>query len=214
MAELKRLAGRRVTAVLWLLTVVVLGLAAHAQLSTRSSLKSAGGATPSVDARAAAGPKSSQVTPIEHELQGDQDSCILTAAATEDPDCASDAQNPDERFRAAIVGKWEDDYRGKRHLTVGDDGAGTMVVEPDGLGRALFADRLSFDLVWSISDGRVTMRMLGGEPESKVNLILKLHGREAVYRILNLDDDQMLLLDPNGQTRYDWRRPEEAAAEK
>src|SRR5262245_10663666 len=142
MADLKRLIGRRFTSVLWMLAVVILGLVAHAQLSTRSSLKSDGGSTLSVDARAVARPKSSQVTPIEHELAGDQESCILTAAATEEPDCTSDAQNPDERFRAAIVGKWEDDYRGKRHLTVGDDGAGTMVVEPDGLGRALFADQL------------------------------------------------------------------------
>ena len=93
MADLKRLVGRRITAVLWMLAVVILGLAAHAQLSTRCSLKSAGGDIPPADDRGTARPKSSQVTPIEHELSGDQDACILTAAATEEPDCASDAQN-------------------------------------------------------------------------------------------------------------------------
>ena len=81
-----------------------------------------------------------------------------------------------------------------------------MVVEPDG-GRsaALFADKLSFNVEWSIADGRVTMRMLGGELENKVNLAIGLHGREASYKILNLDEDQLLLLDKDGKTRYDWR---------
>jgi hypothetical protein len=38
-------------------------------------------------------------------------------------------------------------------------------------------------------------------------LILKLYGKEAEYTILELTDDRMLLLDSDGKTRYDWRRP-------
>ena len=92
-------------------------------------------------------------------------------------------------------------------MTVRDDGTGTMVVEPAGIGKKLFAAQLTFDIEWNLADGHVTMKMLRGEPKSKVQLILKLHGREADYKILDLADDQMLLLDPDGKTRYDWRRP-------
>ena len=120
----------------------------------------------------------------------------------------SGARDSDTHCRAKIVGDWEDDYQGKRHLTVGDDGSGTMVVELDGIGKKLFAARLTFDLEWSVADGRVVMQTLGGKPASKVQLVLKLYGNEAEYKILELTDDRMLLLDADGKTKYDWRRPE------
>jgi hypothetical protein len=93
-------------------------------------------------------------------------------------------------------------------LTVRDDGTGLMVVEPDGIGKRLFAAELKFDIEWILADGRVTMKMLRGEPRSKVQLILKLYGQEAEYTILEMTDDRMLLQDPDGKTRYDWRRPD------
>ncbi|HEY2249844.1 MAG TPA: hypothetical protein VGH74_02245 [Planctomycetaceae bacterium] len=125
----------------------------------------------------------------------------------------SGAQDSNTRCRAKIVGEWEDDYQGKRHLTVNEDGTGAMVVELDGIGKKLFAAKLSFDLEWSASDGRIAMKTLGGEPESKVQLVLKLYGNEADYKILELTDDRMLLLDGDGKTRYDWRRPAASASE-
>jgi hypothetical protein len=120
------------------------------------------------------------------------------------------SSDPDERHRRAITGKWHDEYHGKRHLTVRADGTGTMVVEPSGIGKKLFAAQLTFEIEWIVADGRVTMKMLNGEPKSKVQLILKLDGQEADYTILELNDERMLLLDADGKTRYDWRRHESA----
>ena len=74
-----------------------------------------------------------------------------------------------------------------------------MVVEPDGIGKRLFAAELRFELEWSLANGRCTMKMVRGEPKSKVQLILKLYGQEADYKILDLNNDQMLLLDPDGR---------------
>ena len=34
----------------------------------------------------------------------------------------------DEQFRRLVVGTWEDDYQGKRTMTLKDDGTGTMAV--------------------------------------------------------------------------------------
>ncbi len=103
------------------------------------------------------------------------------------------SSDPDERQRRTITGKWHDEYHGKRHLTVRADGTGTMVVEPNGIGKKLFAARLTFEIEWTIADGRVTMKMLNGEPKSKVQLILKIYGQEADYTILELNDERMLL---------------------
>ena len=143
---------------------------------------------------------------------------IVTTSATdaEDPSNSPDpsgAHDSDSRCRAKVLGEWEDDYQGKRHLTVNDDGTGTMVVELDGIGKKLFAARLSFDLEWSVADGRIVMKTLGGEPKSKVQLVLKLYGSEADYKILELTDERMWLMDADGKTKYDWRRPGTAATE-
>jgi hypothetical protein len=153
----------------------------------------------------------------KRETEGD----VVTASATSEGITAETSidstagdgpagSDPDERRRRAITGNWHDEYHGKRHLTVRDDGTGTMVVEPDGIGKKLFAAKLTFEIEWSIADGRVTMKTLGGEPKSKVQLILKIYGQEAEFTILEMNDARMLLLDADGKTRYDWRRQESA----
>jgi hypothetical protein len=160
--------------------------------------------------------KSFPVIPIGNEVSDRASDRIVMASATSSTDAAGDSQNQenpqtahdhDERFRIVILGDWEDEYHGKRHLTVRYDGTGTMLVEPDGIGKRLFAAELKFELEWTVSDGRVTLTMIRGEPKSKVQLILKLYGQEAEYKILEMTDERMLLLDPDGKTRYDWRRP-------
>jgi hypothetical protein len=161
-----------------------------------------------------------RASPIRHELDENAVGSVVTASATSlsgtrqndeesdsNPAAASQPQSAADRHRTSILGKWEDEYRGKRHLTVHEDGTGTMVVEPDGIGKRLFAAELTFELEWALDDERVSMKMIRGEPRSKVQMILKLYGQEAEYRILELTDERMLLLDPDGKTRYDWRRP-------
>jgi hypothetical protein len=129
-------------------------------------------------------------------------SAIALASAT-----AADSHDPDARQRALVAGNWEDEYRGKRSLYVAADGTGKMVIDLDGVGKRLFAPRMSFDMNWSLADGYVTMTTLGGKPESKVKLVLKMYGNEARYKILELTAERMLLLDADGKTTYDWRRP-------
>jgi len=144
------------------------------------------------------------VVPISTD---DEDPTFTPASGDDDLISTTGAQDTDERARKMLLGKWEDDYQGKRHLTVAEDGTGTMIVELDGIGRRIFADRLAFDLQWTAADGRITMKTLGGEPKSKAQLVLKLYGNEAEYKILELTDNRMLLLDADGTTKYDWRRP-------
>jgi hypothetical protein len=83
-----------------------------------------------------------------------------------------------------------------------------MIVELEGVQAALVAPRLRFDMTWSIEDGRLRMRTVGGEPAGKVNMILKVWGDRANQPILELTHGRLLLLDADGKTRYDWRRVE------
>ncbi len=112
----------------------------------------------------------------------------------------------DARYRQLVVGIWEDDYQGHRTMTLNEDGTATMVVELSGMKATLFAARLEFNMQWSLEDGRLKKRTLGGKPEGRVNMILKMMGDRVDEPILELTEDRLLLLDKDGETQYDWRR--------
>lgn len=122
------------------------------------------------------------------------------------PDSAP-APDGDVRLRMLIVGTWADEYKGKRTMTVHQDGSATMVVELKGL-NAVMGSRLRFDMEWSIEDGRLKKRTIGGEPSGRVNLILKAMGDHVDEPILELTEQRLLLLDGDGRTTYDWQRVE------
>jgi hypothetical protein len=105
-----------------------------------------------------------------------------------------------------VVGTWQDEYQGKRTMTLREDGTGTMLVELSGWRAVLSAPRLRFDMVWSVEAGRLKKRTVGGEPEPQVQLILKMMGDRVDEPILELTPDRLLLLDRDGKTKYDWRR--------
>ena len=112
-----------------------------------------------------------------------------------------------EKTRRQLLGVWQDDYGGKRTMTLNEDGAATMVVELSGAQAFLFAPKLRFDMQWSW-DGKVLVKKsIGGEPADKVNLILNTMGNTSEETILEITADRLLLLDKDGQTKYDWRRP-------
>jgi arylsulfatase A-like enzyme len=114
----------------------------------------------------------------------------------------------DEKYRRLAIGTWQDDYKGKRTMTLDSDGTGRMVVELSGMTATLFASKLEFDMVWSVQDGRMKKRTVGGKPKRRVDMILKAMGDRVNERILELSEDRLLLLDEDGSTKYDWRRVE------
>lgn len=128
-----------------------------------------------------------------------ESTAVAQSPATEPPDA-------DDRLRAMALGTWHDEYRGKRTMELRADGTGTMVVELSGWTAALFADRLEFDMRWLVEGGRMQKQTVGGRPEDKVRMILKMMGDRVDEPILELTGDRLLLLDADGKTRYDWRR--------
>ena len=118
------------------------------------------------------------------------------------------AAGDDARLRKLVVGTWQDDYDGRRTMTVRQDGTATMVVELDGLKAMMFASRLRFDMQWSVEAGRLKKRTVGGDPPGRVRLILEMYGDRVDEPILELTERRLLLLDGDGRTKYDWRRVE------
>jgi hypothetical protein len=124
--------------------------------------------------------------------------------APQKPEVTQDEEG--ERLRKAAVGTWQDEYQGKRTMTLSDDGKGTMVVELSGFQATLMGPKLRFDMTWRLDGKKLVKRTIGGEPAGKVNLILNTMGDTAEDTILELTPERLLLLDKNGTTKYDWRR--------
>lgn len=131
-------------------------------------------------------------------------SVLTTSLALGQDRTQTDVQ--DQQSRRLVVGTWQDEYQGKRTMTLQEDGTGKMVVELDGLKAKLFAPRLEFEMVWAVEKGRLKKRTLQGEPAVTVQLILKTMGDRVDEPILELTQDRLLLLDKDGKTKYDWRR--------
>lgn len=115
-------------------------------------------------------------------------------------------ESEEEKTRRMLLGVWQDDYQGKRTMTLNADGSGTMLVELRGAQALLFASKLRFDMTWLLDGKKLTKKTVGGVPAAKVNLILKTMGDTADDTLLEVTDDRLLLLDKDGTTKYDWRR--------
>lgn len=135
-----------------------------------------------------------------------------TDSAAPSSDVAATARD-DARDRAAVLGTWEDDYQGKRTMTLKEDGTGTMLVELSGMSATLFAAHLEFDMVWSVENGRLKKQTIGGRPENRVAMILKMMGDRVDEPILELTAERLVLLDQDGETRYEWRRKSQPTAQ-
>ncbi len=123
---------------------------------------------------------------------------------------ASDARaHRDDLLRRLVVGTWQDSYHGKRTLTLRPDGTATMVVELTGIRARLFTPRLELDIVWSIKDGKMHRRTVGGRPADKVEFVNKRAGVAVGERILEVTAKRMILLDQDGSRKYIWHRPEQ-----
>jgi hypothetical protein len=118
----------------------------------------------------------------------------------------SESADTDAKYRSLVLGTWEDEYQGKRTMTLNEDGTGLMIVELSGWRAALSAPRLKFDMEWSIEGGHLKKQTISGEPKTPVQMILKTMGDRVDEPILELTNDRLLLLDGDGKTKYDWKR--------
>lgn len=118
---------------------------------------------------------------------------------------SSESELARERIRK-LLGEWEDDYQGKRYLTLREDGTAIMVVLPNGIGKRIFAARLEFDINWTFVDEILTLDMHGGRPENKVRMIQRMFGRVGEFRVQSVSDSEMLVSDLKDNSKYVWRR--------
>ena len=141
-------------------------------------------------------------------FQLDTGNGIPAAIGRKSRDDAAGAALPssDAQTSMLILGTWQDDYQGRRTLTVRPDGTATMLVEFDGWKARMFTPRLRIETTWMIEEGRFNRQTVGGEPADKVEFVKKRVGDRASDKIVKVTADRMVLIDQDGETRYNWRR--------
>ena len=113
----------------------------------------------------------------------------------------------DERFRELIVGTWKRYSHGNRLLTIRKDGTATMVIKPDFVWAFVFGNRVDIEIKWKIENGRAIYHVTSGTPPDKAELARQQFGDRWNEKILELDDDHLLLLDGDDkQSQYKWKR--------
>ncbi len=114
----------------------------------------------------------------------------------------------DARYVEMIVGVWANFHHGERTMTVRPDGTATMVIELTGFKARLFTPRLELDMVWSVEDGCMNRRNVGGSPPAKVDFVNRTYGDRVAEPILELTADRMVLQDQESNREYEWQRVE------
>jgi hypothetical protein len=117
-------------------------------------------------------------------------------------------------FKAAILGTWKQYSYGHRLLKVLDDGTATIDVKLDGLTALAFGEKMHIEIEWKIEDDTLVFKTVGGTPKSSINTAKSIYGDNRVYRILEINEKQMLLQeDEEKKTPWD-RVTEEATSEE
>ncbi|MBT4868275.1 MAG: hypothetical protein HON53_24475 [Planctomycetaceae bacterium] len=185
---------------------------------SESSERSALGSTMSVGNAG----KSSQVplpiglpniaSPSSVGIQRKTKSADKSQQTTETAAVAPDSTNG--AFEKAILGTWKQYSYGHRLLKVLDDGTATIDVKLDGLYALTLGEKMHFDIEWKIEDDTLVFKTVGGTPESSINTVQSIYGDNRVYRILEINEKQMLLQeDEEKKTPWD-RVTEEESPEK
>jgi hypothetical protein len=133
-----------------------------------------------------------------------------TAESPAEPVVANDP-SPAELRKQKLLGSWRDDYYGERTMTFHADGTGTMLIKlGDPVSRALYGEKLLFNLSWEDRDGVLVMQFTGGEPKNAVATLSKIFGERHEQRIELLTDSELHLRSLESGNFYTLKRVKDA----
>lgn len=114
----------------------------------------------------------------------------------------------DDEVKQLVLGTWEQDYYGRRVLTVREDGTATMKYYPAGVFRQkIYGEELTVEFDWTLRDGVITLTSTGGSPAAKIQLATALYGKERVQPIVELTAETFQLLGTSGKENDPaWKR--------
>lgn len=125
-----------------------------------------------------------------------------------------DSMSPEDRaFATKVIGTWFQEEYGKKTLTIMPDGKGLMLMEPSALFAMAFGSRVEATMYWSIKDGYIDYGINSGTPADKIEMAKKSFGDFWHEKIVQLDDDTLILIEIDND-RSAWKRlPDQPTSE-
>jgi hypothetical protein len=121
------------------------------------------------------------------------------------------AANPvdrDAEYRRKMLGSWtqsRDDA--ERELYLYADGKALQVILPKGfLATSYLGDRVELDVKWTVENGRAIFESVGGRPADMAERINQMFGTYRNRRIVEINDDHILLFDEKDNSPSEWKR--------
>ncbi|QDT97969.1 hypothetical protein [Gimesia aquarii] len=112
-----------------------------------------------------------------------------------------------DEILAKLVGQWEQTKsNSKRILTIKENGAATMVIQPQGIWKTILGNQITIDIEWSLNEGTLTLRTVGGKPENKLEYINQVWGDKFTRKIHSIEDKMFTLRDDEGDVSQKWVR--------
>ncbi|MCH9655229.1 MAG: hypothetical protein K0U86_09730 [Planctomycetes bacterium] len=112
-----------------------------------------------------------------------------------------------EEILDKLVGKWEQTKSTRKQiLTIKENGTATMVIEPQGIWKAMLGNQVTINIKWSLNAAKLTLRTVGGSPENKLEYINQVWGNEFVREIHSIEDKMFTLRDNEGDVSQKWIR--------
>jgi hypothetical protein len=113
-------------------------------------------------------------------------------------------EKPD--LRSELLGTWSFDDGISRTIVIGADGQAAMHVQLDPISEFLFGKELDLEIEWTLVDDLLTYRLIGGRPADKVQRLIAAFGDRQEYRILERNPDDVLLELLSDRTQTRWKR--------
>ncbi|MBS0204263.1 MAG: hypothetical protein JSS49_15275 [Planctomycetes bacterium] len=183
------------------------------------SLRADDNSTTSLKSNAAAAQEPSSLT----DPSPKQDTAPSTVFQTANTADTATTTTADERVlqpklsevdRSQLLGRWQDQFYGKRILTLNDDGTARMELELDFAGRLLYGKRLDFDMKWSLDGARVFIDIVDGKPTRQAKSLMDTWGSRYEYLLDCVENHQVEMRAWDGSTNHVLRRlPDETPVE-
>ncbi len=108
--------------------------------------------------------------------------------------------------RKDLTGKWVLDHSIRREIDIQPDGTAVMVCTLDYLTSLIYGKELTMNLEWTLDGDLLTHTVVSGTPEKNVKSLTDNFGSSMSYRVLQVDQDQMLLQGPGKSKKQEhWK---------
>lgn len=106
-----------------------------------------------------------------------------------------------------VLGTWMLDGAIRRVIENRADGTAKIDVTFDFVTALRYGSELQLDLEWTLEENVLTHTIVGGSPETGKKRLISDFGNKAYFKILNIDDSEMHLVDfDDPPVEYRWEK--------